>query len=69
MPKIFFGFCSCGMFHRPKPGETEEDLLEFQKQFLTEKLPPSASITKNAGDKRTADRDVVQLHGNNLTFI
>ncbi|KAL4237863.1 RNA polymerase II associated protein 1 [Mactra antiquata] len=49
------------MFSRPKPGETEEDLLKFQKQFLEENTTPSVNITKKAGDKRTAERDVVQL--------
>ncbi|XP_045186711.2 RNA polymerase II-associated protein 1-like [Mercenaria mercenaria] len=58
------------MQRRPKPGETEEDLLEFQKQFLAQKTTPSVSvISKKPGEKRTIEkqddhtepRDVVQM--------
>ena len=63
------------MFKRPKAGDTEEDLLEFQRQFLAEKTQPSASVVSKAGDKRKTDipenssaegtskRDIVQLEG------
>jgi hypothetical protein len=60
------------MSKRPKPGETEEDLLEFQKQFLAQKTAPSVSvINKRAGEKRPVDKqddkteqkDIVQLEG------
>ena len=60
------------MSKRPKPGETEEDLLEFQKQFLAQKTAPSVTvISKRAGEKRPVDKqdgqmqqkDVVQMEG------
>ena len=63
------------MLKRPQAGDTEEDLLEFQRQFLEEKTEPSASVLSKVGDKRKTDtlegacsdgtgkRDVVQLEG------
>ena len=63
------------MLKRPQAGDTEEDLLEFQRQFLEEKTKPSASVLSKVGDKRKTDtlegahsdgtgkRDVVQLEG------
>ena len=63
------------MIKRPTAGESEEDLLEFQRQFLAEKGQPSANVVSRTGDKRksgsqetssfpgTSQRDVVQLEG------
>ncbi|XP_064600850.1 RNA polymerase II-associated protein 1-like [Liolophura sinensis] len=62
---------------RPKPGDTEEDLLKFQQEFLSGQITPSASLVKKPGDKRKSSqpgqhesvgltgsgRDVVQLQG------
>ena len=63
------------MIKRPKPGETEEDLLEFQRQFLAGQAEPSARVVVKPGEKRkppSADsrheRDVVQLKGKVLFF-
>lgn len=39
------------MYARPKPGETEEDLLrlqeEFQKQKAENKIKPAATVVSN----------------------
>ena len=59
------------MIRRPKPGETEEELLEFQKQFLAEKASPSASVVSRPCDKRktggsgiqSLQKDVVHMEG------
>lgn len=56
------------MLTRPKPGESEEDLLEFQNQFLATGAPCAAQVVKKA-DKRKGStesgdqdkRDVVKL--------
>ncbi|KAM4014025.1 RNA polymerase II-associated protein 1 isoform 1-T1 [Anomaloglossus baeobatrachus] len=58
------------MLSRPKPGESEEDLLEFQNQFLAARAPAAATVVRKA-DKRkggsegsaggAAGRDVVSL--------
>ena len=55
-----------GMLRRPKPRETEEDLLALQEQFLASRDRPSANIVNTGaariGEKRRqAERDVVQL--------
>lgn len=63
------------MLPRPKPGESESDLLKFQNQFLASKASPAVKVVKKA-DKRRGDggsgverlplqhdRDVVSLDG------
>ena len=58
------------MFPRPKPGETEDDLLKFQREFLANQTQSSATIVKR-GDKRKSEdgnqtetkRDVVKMEG------
>lgn len=42
------------MLSRPKPGESEADLLRFQNQFLAAKASPAVKIVKKA-DKRRGD--------------
>ncbi|XP_026520383.1 RNA polymerase II-associated protein 1 isoform X2 [Notechis scutatus] len=44
------------MLSRPKPGESEEDLLRFQNQFLETKSSPGVKVVKKA-DKRRGDVD------------
>ena len=63
------------MLKRPTAEESEEDLLEFQRQFLAEKKQPSAAVVTKPGDKRksgspvtatvtgTSQRDVVHMEG------
>ena len=63
------------MLKRPEGGESEDDLLEFQRQFLAEKTKPSAAVVSKPGDKRkfgspvsseaagTSQRDVVHMEG------
>lgn len=54
------------MFPRPKPGESEDDLLQFQRQFLANKSKAAATVVKR-GDKRKSEeddkdkRDIVQM--------
>ncbi|NWW76580.1 RPAP1 protein, partial [Climacteris rufus] len=64
------------MLSRPKPGESEADLLRFQNQFLAARASPAATIVKKA-DKRKGkegstnaerpplqdNKDVVMLDG------
>ncbi|XP_078263232.1 RNA polymerase II-associated protein 1 isoform X3 [Rhinoraja longicauda] len=63
------------MLGRPKPGESEDDLLLFQKKFLATGISPAAKVIKKA-DKRKVElksaggsqagedlRDVVTLEG------
>lgn len=64
------------MLSRPKPGESEEDLLEFQSQFLAAHTSAAATVVRKA-DKRKGGseearegaaegapgRDVVSLQG------
>ena len=42
------------MFPRPKPGESEEDLLRFQQEFLASKKSSSATLVKRP-DKRKSE--------------
>ncbi|XP_015284993.1 PREDICTED: RNA polymerase II-associated protein 1 [Gekko japonicus] len=42
------------MLPRPKPGESEADLLKFQNQFLASKASPAVKVVKKA-DKRRGD--------------
>ncbi|XP_072027596.1 RNA polymerase II-associated protein 1-like [Amphiura filiformis] len=60
------------MIRRPKPGESEEDLLRLQEEFLAREVASSANVVKK-GDKRKnvagtaqqnrVEKDVVQLPG------
>lgn len=65
------------MLSRPKPGESEADLLHFQNQFLAARASPAVKVVKKAdkrkGEERTTDaerpplqdsKDVVMLDGN-----
>lgn len=65
------------MLSRPKPGESEADLLHFQNQFLAARASPAVKIVKKAdkrkGEKGSTDaerpqlqdsKDVVMLDGN-----
>lgn len=65
------------MWSRPKPGESEADLLRFQNQFLAANASPAVKIVKRADKRRGGDghgdgserpplqhsRDVVTLEG------
>ncbi|XP_033632797.1 RNA polymerase II-associated protein 1-like isoform X2 [Asterias rubens] len=65
---------------RPKPGETEDDLLRQQEDFISRQQTASATVVKR-GDKRktttekgrgdtkkvTVEKDVVQLPGLSMT--
>ncbi|KAG8561001.1 hypothetical protein GDO81_015210 [Engystomops pustulosus] len=42
------------MLSRPKPGESEEDLLEFQNQFFAARSSAAATVVRKA-DKRKGD--------------
>ncbi|XP_072479970.1 RNA polymerase II-associated protein 1 isoform X2 [Notamacropus eugenii] len=47
------------MLSRPKPGESEVDLLRFQNQFLSSGAPPAVRIVKKANKKdRRADEEL-----------
>lgn len=58
------------MFSRPKPGESEDDLLKFQQEFLANQTKAAAAVVKR-GDKRKSEdgsqsedkRDVVKMEG------
>lgn len=59
------------MLSRPKPGESEEDLLKFQQEFLASRTQSAASVVKRADKRKQSDdkqspsesRDVVQMDG------
>ena len=69
------------MIRRPRAGDTEEDLLAFQEEFLASGTRSSARVATSTaarpGEKRTqANRDVVNLlpttsrqHGSTYSFI
>eukprot|EP00058_Branchiostoma_floridae_P011739 XP_002597227.1 hypothetical protein BRAFLDRAFT_118128 [Branchiostoma floridae] len=54
---------------RPKPGDTEEDLLKSQREFLAAETTGSAKVVRKPGanaeqrgrEKQTTERDVVDL--------
>lgn len=70
------------MLSRPKPGESEADLLRFQNQFLAARASPAVKIVKKA-DKRKGkegstdaerpllqdSKDVVMLDGKFVCFF
>uniref|UniRef100_A0A8C6ITY6 RNA polymerase II-associated protein 1 n=1 Tax=Melopsittacus undulatus TaxID=13146 RepID=A0A8C6ITY6_MELUD len=49
------------MLSRPKPGESEADLLHFQNQFLAARASPAVKVVKKAdkrkGEKKTTDAE------------
>ncbi|XP_069807066.1 RNA polymerase II-associated protein 1 [Dendropsophus ebraccatus] len=60
------------MLSRPRPGESEEDLLEFQNQFLASRASAAATVVRKADKRRgtpeeagegekASERDVVSL--------
>lgn len=54
------------MLKRPKPGESEDDLLKFQQEFLARnESDPSASVKRADKRKPSGDEkiDVVKLDG------
>lgn len=70
------------MLSRPKPGESEADLLRFQNQFLAARASPAVKIVKKADKRKGKDgsadaerpplqdsKDVVMLDGNFICFF
>lgn len=57
------------MHRRPKPGETEKEILLRQREFLASRGPPAAQLARfrsSDGDGRSGSvdaRDVVDLNG------
>ncbi len=56
------------MYSRPGKGESEEDLLRIQQEFLSRGVNPAANVSHlgqedNSCEKRPHERDVVQLQG------
>ena len=59
---------------RPNPGETEEDLLKQQEEFLARQTAAAATVVKRPDKRKTSgdgdtkqvkvEKDVVQLPGN-----
>ena len=45
------------MYARPKPGETEEDLLRLQEEFFAQKLAPAATVIRHPAKRRSTDND------------
>ena len=74
---------SCMMYSRPGRGESEEDLLKIQTEFLSRGTNPAAGVghstqgrdssaelredDNNTCEKRPHERDVVQLQG--ISFV
>lgn len=53
------------MLLRPKPGESEADLLRFQNQFLAARASPAVKIVKKA-DKRKGKEGHIGAEGPSL---
>lgn len=55
------------MIPRPKPGESEDDLLKFQQEFLAKQEKSAVSVVKKPDKRKTTqssvDKDVVNLEG------
>lgn len=59
------------MLKRPTSGDTEEDLLKFQEDFLKNPPKSSASLIKHQGKRhlddqqhsQDVDKDIVQMEG------
>lgn len=53
------------MIPRPKPGESEDDLLKFQQEFLAKQEKSAVSVVKKPDKRKTVpvDKDVVNLEG------
>ena len=56
------------IMERPKPGEDEDDLLKFQKEFLMSGSNSASSVSIKRPEKRRSDelketRDVVKMEG------
>uniref|UniRef100_A0A8C3LH27 RNA polymerase II associated protein 1 n=1 Tax=Chrysolophus pictus TaxID=9089 RepID=A0A8C3LH27_CHRPC len=45
------------MFSRPKPGESEADLIHFQNQFLAARASPAVKIVKKADKRKGEERN------------
>lgn len=73
-----FFFTGVGMLRRPKPTDSESDLLQEQEHFLASGSKPAASVKRRAdkrrGDNTSADsdessanqRDVVTIEGSSF---
>ena len=64
------------MFRRPTAGETEEDLLRYQEEFLARKAHSAVTVVKKADKRKPAaeseeasKRDVVSLGGGELCSL
>lgn len=61
------------MLSRPKPGESEADLLHFQNQFLAAKASPAVKIVKKVDKRRgaggSAEEETPPLHGDRDVVI
>lgn len=57
------------MIPRPKPGESEDDLLKFQQEFLAKQEKSAVSVVKKPDKRKTTessvpvDKDVVNIEG------
>ncbi|XP_033733915.1 RNA polymerase II-associated protein 1-like [Pecten maximus] len=45
------------MLPRPKPGDTEEDLLKFQKEFMANKDKPAVTVVKRPDKRKSSTSD------------
>ena len=50
-------FLYCRMYKRPSHGDTEEDLLRMQQEFLESKAKPAAALLRKP-EKRRSDEAV-----------
>ena len=60
------------MLRRPKPGDTEEDLLRYQEEFLASKSSPAATVTKKRkpqdDESKNTDTTKVQTQKDVVNF-
>ncbi|XP_060076312.1 RNA polymerase II-associated protein 1-like [Ylistrum balloti] len=48
------------MFPRPKPGDTEEDLLKFQKEFMANQEKPAVTVVKRPDKRKSSSSEDTQ---------
>ena len=55
------------MFKRPSAQDDEEELAKMQKEYLSSKQKPAATVVRM--QKKTTEKDIVSLTGIKLRFF
>ena len=54
---------------RPQPGETEEDVLLLQEEFLKSGNLPSATLVKSSADEKLQGRGIKRTTGSSCACL